>query len=83
MNDAIIFNEAAFRHGVTEADIRHAIETKVYDGAMENYINKYILIGFDTVGNPLEIMYNIIDSETVNIFHAMKCRNSVVAQFIL
>jgi hypothetical protein len=77
-DNTIRFNEAAFRHGVSEADIRHAIETKVYEGPMEEQDNKYIIIG-----NPLEIMYNIIDSETINIFHAMKCRKSIVVQFDL
>jgi hypothetical protein len=24
----------------------------------------------------LEIMYNIIDEQTINVFHAMRCRNS-------
>jgi hypothetical protein len=83
MHDGIRFNEAAFRHGITEVDIRHAIETKVYEGAMEEQANKYIIIGFNTAGNPLEIMYNIIDSKTINIFHAMKCRKSIIAQFDL
>jgi hypothetical protein len=43
-------------------------------------VNKYTIIGFDTVGNLLEIMYNIIDSESINIFHAMKCRKSIMSQ---
>jgi hypothetical protein len=27
----------------------------------------------------LEIMYNIIDEHTVNVFHAMKCRNTYLS----
>jgi hypothetical protein len=33
-----------------------------------------LLIGFDTKGNLIEVMYNIIDENSINIFHAMKCR---------
>jgi hypothetical protein len=80
MEDNIQFNPSAFKHGFTEADIRKVIETKIYEGQLEDFKNKYSIIGFDTVGNLLEIMYNIIDSESINIFHAMKCRKSMINQ---
>jgi hypothetical protein len=80
MRDNIQFNPSAFKHGFTEADIRKVIETKIYEGQLEDFVNKYTIIGFDTVGNLLEIMYNIIDSESINIFHAMKCRKSMINQ---
>jgi hypothetical protein len=38
--------------------------------------DKYLLIGFDRKGSPLEILYNIIDEDTINVFHAMKCRKN-------
>jgi len=47
---------------------------------MYEHKNKYAIIGFDIAGNLLEIMYNIIDSESINIFHAMKCRNGFIKQ---
>ena len=34
------------------------------------------LIGFDRNANPIEILYNVLDNDTVRIFHAMKCRNA-------
>jgi hypothetical protein len=80
MEDNIQFNPSAFKHGFNEADIRKVIETKIYEGQLENFVNKYMIIGFDTVGNLLEIMYNIIDSESINIFHAMRCRKSIIRQ---
>ena len=43
--------------------------------------NKYAIIGFDTKGNLLEILYNIIDSESINVFHVMRCRNSFIKQY--
>ena len=77
MDISIIFNRAAFKHGINEADIRWAVDTAEYDGLTvdeEDAEDKRLLIGFDRNANPLEIMYNIIDENTINIFHAMKCR---------
>jgi len=36
--------------------------------------NKYLVIGFDRNALPLEVMYNVIDDKTINVFHAMRCR---------
>jgi hypothetical protein len=36
---------------------------------------KRLLIGFDYVGNPVEILYNKLDDGRINVFHAMPCRN--------
>jgi hypothetical protein len=51
MEPEIEFNPAAFKHGCTEADIRHAFKTFVYENPLENLENKYLVIGFDTTGN--------------------------------
>jgi hypothetical protein len=80
MEPGIVFNEAAFNHGLTEADIRHAIKTKIYDAPMVGFMNKYAVIGFDTAGNLLEVMYNPIDEDSINVFHAMKCRKSFLVK---
>jgi hypothetical protein len=37
--------------------------------------SKHLLIGFDRNANHLEILYNVIDEDTLRVFHAMKCRN--------
>jgi len=73
----IEFKLSAFRHNVSEADIRHAFMNPYYDGPIEEYPaenNRYIRIGIDTSGNLLEIMYNEYEDH-VCIFHAMKCRS--------
>jgi len=80
VDDVVIeFNPSAFKHGATEADIRWAFDTVVYDGWFNEGKgidkDKYLLIGFDRSGNPLEILYNFIDDITINVFHAMKCRS--------
>ena len=69
-----LFNESAFKHRVTETDIRTAFVRPLFDGLLEGYDNKFLLTGFDTHGTLLEIMYNLVDSQTVYIFHAMRCR---------
>jgi hypothetical protein len=79
MNDVIIeFNEAAFRHGISKEDILLAYKNRIFDAAVEGLPEKYAVIGFDRTGTPLEILYNPIDDNTINIFHAMKARKSFI-----
>jgi len=72
----IEFNPSAFNHNFSEEDIRTAIERLVYNEVMEDDSEKHLLIGFDKRANLLEIIYNKIDSNTINVFHAMKCRRA-------
>jgi hypothetical protein len=76
MDIAIEFNPSAFKHGIREEDIRTAIERFVYNEIMEDDEEKHLLLGFDTHANLLEIIYNKIDEQTINIFHVMKCRKA-------
>ena len=74
MDSGIIINKSALKHNYTRADIEWAFLHPIRNGLIEGYENKYLLVGFNTQGNPIEIMYNRINDETVNVFHAMKCR---------
>ena len=76
MSAKIEFNPAAFKHGVNKADIQHAVDTFLYEDPLDEFDNKYLLLGFDTKGILLEIMYNIIDEQSINVFHAMPCRRA-------
>ena len=78
MDDEIVFNDSAFKHDVTEADIKWAFLHPICNGLLEDYLNKYLLIGFDTKGRLLEIMYNRIDEDHINVFHAMNCRKALL-----
>jgi len=71
----IICIPSAFKHGVSEADIRWAFKTVKYDSPLEGDEEKRLLIGFNTSANPLEILYNELDDGTACVFHAMPCRN--------
>jgi hypothetical protein len=51
MEAGIIYNQSAFKHGITEADIEWAFMHPIRNGLLEDYVNKYLLVGFDTRGN--------------------------------
>jgi len=46
---------------------------------MEGFDNKYLLLGFNTNGNLLEVMYNDLGEDKVSVFHAMPCRNALLS----
>ena len=78
MDVSIEFNQEAFSHNVTEEDIRFEFDTARYDGSIDEdeTDNKHLVIGFDRNVNPIEVMYNVIDENTINVFHAMRCRKN-------
>jgi hypothetical protein len=76
----VFFNGAAFKHGIDEHDMRVALGSYLLDTAVANENNKYLLIGFDKNGNLIELMYNMIDEQSINVFHAMKCRKGILKQ---
>jgi len=75
VNIIIEFNPSAFKHGISETAIRYAVKNVIYDDIWDDATDKHLLLGFDNNGNLLEIMYNIIDDYSVNVFHAMKCQS--------
>ena len=48
------FRESAFKHGLTESDIRHAFESYRTIRQFRDSENVYLLIGFDMNANPIE-----------------------------
>jgi len=78
--DKILFEDVAFKHGYTQKDIERAIETQIYDGLLQGEDDVFAIIVFDTSANPIEVFYNIIDDETIKVFHAMYLRDKVAAQ---
>ena len=69
-----VFRNTAFKHGLTEADIRRAFKTCCYFGQYEGRTNVLLLLGFDLNANPVEILYNEFADNCVNVFHAMHCQ---------
>jgi len=83
MEVIVEFNEAAYRHGINREDILYAYRNRIFDASVNGLQEKYAVIGFDRAGNPLEIMYNPIDDNTINIFHAMKARKNFIKMLYL
>jgi len=80
MTDNILYTKSAFKHGFTKDDIERAIETRIYEDLLKGEDEIYLIIGFDTVANPIEVFYNMIDSETIRVFHAMALREKIETQ---
>ena len=78
MNVVVKFVPSAFKHKITEANIRNAILNWIYDDVFEDDPDKHLLIGFDSNANLLEIMYSIVDEQTLKVFHAMRCRDALL-----
>ena len=74
MGVGIEFNLSAFKHGITEENMRYVLNHPRYEGPLDDDDDKFIVIGFDNSGRLLEILYNFIDDNTINVFHVMKCR---------
>ena len=71
----IVFVPSAFKHKISEENIRWVLLNHIADGIIEeDDETKYLTIRFDKKGNLLEIMYNHIDAQTIKVFHAMNCR---------
>ena len=71
MDVLIKFSRSAFKHGVAETDIRMVFDNVLYDERLDDSddddeINaRYLLIGFDRNANLIEIIYNVIDENTI------------------
>jgi hypothetical protein len=74
MEIRIEFNNAAFKHHIKPEDVLYAFEHCLYDHPVAGQEYKNLLLGLDRNLNLLEILYNEIDNNTVNIFHVDKCR---------
>ncbi|GBU29325.1 hypothetical protein R84B8_02889 [Treponema sp. R8-4-B8] len=74
MEPEFIFRKSAFKHNLTEADIRHAFKTCCYVDQYKNRENVCFILGFDLNANPVEILYNEFDGNGINVFHAMPCQ---------
>ena len=78
MDVEILFTTSAFKHGISEGSILHALVSTIYEEPFEDDDSKVLLLGFDHSGNLLEIVYHILDEQRMMVFHAMKCRRSLL-----
>jgi hypothetical protein len=68
--------ESARKHGVKDEDIMYTYFTADESIQLTEEPEKYMLFGFDTNGNPLEVGYFINDQGERIIMHAMKLRKA-------
>jgi len=80
MEPEIIYVPSAFKHGQTREDILNAYRSMLCDGQLEEKGNKHGFFGFNCNGNLIEVFYNPINTGAIKVFHAMKCRESVLTQ---
>jgi hypothetical protein len=82
MEDLVIeFTKSAFRHKISVEDIRHVVRTRRRDSVIPALAEKHAIIGFDRALNELEIMYNQIDDDTIQVFHAMPLRSGFAKKY--
>jgi hypothetical protein len=79
VEEEFVFKQSAFKHGIAEPDIRNAFKQRMLDYAMQGEEHKNLLLGLARDGSLLEIMYNVLDGDVINVFHAMKCRKAYFA----
>ena len=73
----IKYHEAAFAHNIAEADIEWALKTQFFEKPAAD--GSYLVIGFNRVGNTLEVVYRELDDGSLFVFHAMPCRQKWLA----
>ena len=70
----MIIIDSAFKHGISENEIKHVFENAISSITLEEFPPKFMLFGFDTKGKALEIGFFINDYGDEIIIHAMKLR---------
>lgn len=67
-------HESARRHGISDKDIRHAVENAMVVDDIGEDPDRWLVIGPDSAGNLLEAVVLIISDGSELIIHAMPLR---------
>jgi uncharacterized DUF497 family protein len=70
----IIIHQTALKHGFSENDILTVLANMIDNYALIGESDKEIAIGWTGSGQLLEIIYLILDNNSIMVIHAMKCR---------
>ena len=76
VEEEFVFKQSAFKHNIVETDICNAFKRRLFDCVLPGEEHKNLLLGLACDGSLLEIIYNVIDDDVINVFHAMKCRKA-------
>lgn len=73
----MIVRPSARKHGITDDDIRAALESPVLSGPLDDdHPQRNLVLGFDTNARVLELVALHYDDGTVEVIHAMKARRT-------
>lgn len=73
----VIVRPSARKHGITDDDIRAALESPVLSGPLDDdHPQRVLVLGFDTHSRVLELIALHYDDGTIEVIHAMKARRS-------
>ncbi|HHX84481.1 MAG TPA: hypothetical protein GX694_03965 [Actinomycetales bacterium] len=73
----VILRRSAFKHGLTEGEIRTAFDSPLLTGPLDDdHPQRILALGFDTVGRVREIAALRYDDGSIEIIHAMKARKA-------
>jgi uncharacterized DUF497 family protein len=70
----IAIHPAALKHGFSEGDILTALANMIDNYALTGEPDKEMAIGWAGKGQLLEIIYLVLDNNSIMVIHAMKCR---------
>ena len=74
-NKALEIHDSARKHGVADQEIVHAIDHALAIEDAGEDPDRWLLIGPDTAGNPLEVVVLITAEATQIVIHAMPMRD--------
>ncbi|AWH95954.1 hypothetical protein [Dietzia psychralcaliphila] len=73
----VIVRSSARKHGISDEDIRAALDTAVLSGPLDDdHPQRNLVLGFDTNARILELVALHYDDGTVEVIHAMKARRT-------
>ncbi|WP_235681253.1 hypothetical protein [Tomitella gaofuii] len=73
----MIIRRSAYKHGITDGDIRAASDTPLLTGPLDDeHPQRVLVLGFDTHTRVLELVVLHYDDGTAEVIHAMKARRT-------
>lgn len=73
----MIIRRSARKHGVTDDDIRSALDTPLLSGPLDDdHPQRVLVLGFDSQARVLELVVPQYDDGSAEVIHAMKARRT-------
>jgi hypothetical protein len=71
----MVILDSAYKHGITAESIRSCLFNFIYDSVLDDHFSKRLFVGFDHLGNALEIIaVEDVERNRLVVIHAMKLR---------